>query len=291
MRLSYAQVEDFLSGLARFELSDGELTRILGEQATTLTPAYERLKQCVNAQPGGHYDETSWKVQNEEQGSFAWVKTGTDTPDTVFRIGQSRGKGNAEELRGPDEQIGITDDYGAYRHTFKRHQLCWAHPARKLRDLAQADFLTPDQHTHCQSAYQAFAALYADVRHLCATPFDLKKRLKKRDALMERFDAVVAPHPHDPQKLATIKESLRKRKRHYFTCTTSPGIPPDNNKAERSLRHLVLKRKNSYGSKTQAGADTMSVLYSVMLSLWWRSKTAFFEEFSRLLTPSVRVVA
>jgi transposase len=290
MRLSYTQVGDFLSGLAQFELSDGELAHLLAEQADTLRPEYERLKTRIDQQPGGHYDETSWKVQEGDLGNFAWVKTGTETPDTVFLIGQSRGKGNAEALKGPDDQIGITDDYGAYRTTFKRHQLCWAHPQRKLRDLAQADFLAEEQRTHCQAAYQAFAALYADVRALCVTPFDLTQRIRKRDALMERFDAVAAAHPGDPQKLATIKASLRKRKRHYFTCTTSPGIPPDNNKAERHLRHLVLKRKNSYGSKTQAGADTMSILYSVLLSLWWRSKTAFFEEFARLLNASVRVV-
>ena len=32
-----------------------------------------------------------------------------------------------------------------------------------------------------------------------------------------------------------------------------------NNKAERALRPLVIKRKLSYGSKTQKGADVISI--------------------------------
>ena len=40
-----------------------------------------------------------------------------------------------------------------------------------------------------------------------------------------------------------------------------------NNKAERALRPLVIKRKLSYGSKTQKGADVISILLSVCTTL------------------------
>lgn len=69
-------------------------------------------------------------------------------------------------------------------------------------------------------------------------------------------------------------------------CITNPDVPCDNNKAERGLRHLALKRKNSYGSKTQRMSNHMSVLYSVLLFLWWKSKLTFFQEFAQLLTAS-----
>ena len=99
---------------------------------------------------------------------------------------------------------------------------------------------------------------------------------------MERFDVVTAENKDDPPALEKIKERLRKQKERYFTCVAMPGIPPDNNKAERALRPLVLKRKMSFGSRTQDGADTMSVLYSVLLSLWWTSKETFFGEYAAL---------
>jgi Transposase IS66 family len=62
-----------------------------------------------------------------------------------------------------------------------------------------------------------------------------------------------------------------------------PNIPPDNNKAERAIRHLVIKRKACGGSKTQKGADVLSVLYSVLLSLYWRNPADYFGEYAKLL--------
>jgi len=69
----------------------------------------------------------------------------------------------------------------------------------------------------------------------------------------------------------------------YFVCIIKPNIPTTNNKAERSLRHLVIKRKKSFGSKTPKGAEIISVLYSVVMSLWWRSKKDFFRAYSEAL--------
>ena len=60
------------------------------------------------------------------------------------------------------------------------------------------------------------------------------------------------------------------------------GIPIDNNKAERALRHLVIKRKISFGSKTQRGAETTSILASVILSLKWNNPENWFKTYLAL---------
>lgn len=280
LRLSYDQIQHILSDLYAFELSQGEITNILDMEARKLTPAHEQLKTTIRDQPRVHYDETGWKVQREDQGNHAWVMTGTQTPDAVFLMGRSRGKGNAEELMGEDTQhIGISDDYGAYRNLFEKHQLCWAHPLRKLRDLTQSDTLDHKVREQCKETYAQFSSLYGDLRTILATPFNLAERMKEKDELVTRFQTIAIPHAGDPQKLKTIKESLRKNIDAYFTCLTHEGIPADNNKAERALRHLVLKRKISFGSRTQKGADTLSVLASVLLSLWWRRPHNFFGEY------------
>ncbi len=282
LRLSYEQIQQMLNDLYAFPLSQGEITTILTKEAIKLTPEFEQLKTTIREQPGAHYDETSWKVQREDQGNYAWVMTGTQTPDAVFLMGRSRGKGNAEELKENSQHIGISDDYGAYRNLFEKHQLCWAHPLRKLRDLAQSDTLDQSRWEHCRSVYQQFGSLYGDLRAILATPFNLKERIGVQDELVKRFQIIAIPHHHDPKKLATIKESLRKNIDAYFTCLTHEGIPADNNKAERALRHLVLKRNISFGSRTQKGADTLSVLASVLLSMWWRKPANFFGEYLRL---------
>lgn len=136
--------------------------------------------------------------------------------------------------------------------------------------------------TRCRSAYERFAALYGDLRAELSRPFDLEQRTRTRAAFIQRFQAIAAPCVEEPKKLSTIKETLRKNTDAYFTCMLHDGIPPDNNKAERALRHLVLKRNISFGSRTQKGADTFSILASVLLSLWWRRPKNFFQEYLSL---------
>lgn len=282
--LSYEQIKSFLGGAINLKVSDGEIARMIGKEASLLSPVFERLKANIRGQPSVHYDETSWKVQKAEQGNHAWVMTGTETVEAIFLLGRSRGKGNIEELRGEKnpEQIGISDDYGAYKNAFRTHALCWAHPYRKLRDLKTSEGLSLEKQNHCKRVYEQFAKLYHDVQNFVAGTCrkTQEKVLKFKENTMKRFERIVQLHPLDPLKMRRIKKRMLEQKNRYFVCVSQKGVPADNNKAERALRPLVLKRKNSYGSKTQAGADRLSILYSVLLSAWWRSKETFFKDYS-----------
>jgi len=283
---SFEKVRTFLRDVCGIAISDGEITAILHEQKRLLLPAYNALAARVRDAPGAHYDETGYPVQEEGQGQFGWVKTAVNTSDAIFALGRTRGKGNAEELRGkPSAQIAVTDDYGAYRTLFgKHHALCWAHPARKLRDLARSQTLSAEKRVHCGQIYAVFCVLYEEVRMMLAQPFVAEDRKEKAANVRSRLRLLAAPSPLDPGKLATMKESMKKNAEKYVTCLLHPGIPADNNKAERSLRPLVIKRKLSFGSKTQKGADTMSVLLSVLMSLWWSKPKNFFAAYGKLLT-------
>jgi len=287
LRLSFTQISSLINDLADIQLSDGEISNILEQQAKQLLPHYHALKANIRGQPGAHFDETTYRVQQEEQSKYGWVMTGTENTDTVFRLGQSRGKGNAEKLQGKEnkEQIGITDDYGAYRKLFKKqkHQLCWAHLIRKLRDLSESDKLAPQRSKHCQQVYQSLKVIYQELKDGLAADFNINKRKQVKQKLLKRLTKLATAQSKDPDKLRRIKKSLHKNQDKYFTCLLYPGIPPTNNKAERALRHLVLKRRISRGSKTQKGADVMSVLHSVILSLWWRKPKNFFQEYALLL--------
>ena len=288
LRLSYEQVQDFLESTSGINVSNGEISNILKKESDQLEPAFERLKVTIRGKPAVHYDETGWKVQKMQQGNYAWVMTDTETTDTIFLIGRSRGKGNIDELRGSDnhDQIGISDDYGAYKNTFNIHSLCWAHHHRKLRDLKNSGALSIEKKKHCEEAYKNFAKLYDDIQKLINKTTPEKISLSTKNKYKNRFNKITKLHLLDPLKLKKIKIRLKEQKECYFVCVEKKGIPLDNNKAERALRHLVLKRKNSYGSKTQAGANKMSILYSVLLSAWWRSKKAFFQEYNQFF-PSI----
>ena len=76
---------------------------------------------------------------------------------------------------------------------------------------------------------------------------------------------------------------MQTYKNQLFTCLEYENADATNNKAEIKLRHLVLKRKMSFGTKTKKGDRTLEINLSVLLSLWWQNRKDFFFNFNRLL--------
>jgi hypothetical protein len=201
---------------------------------------------------------------------------GTETKEAIFLLGKSRGGGNVKALH-PKPVIGITDDYGAYKNAFEYHQLCWAHPYRKFRDLAESLELTGKQKENCISDFKVFSKIYAKIKQIMLTEFDYDKT---RKYFIKKMSDFAKPNVDDTAKTRTLKTTLFKNIEQYLTCLKFPDIVPiDNNKAERGLRHLVIKRKISYGSKTDKGAETTSILASVLLSLKWMNPNTFFQKY------------
>jgi transposase len=288
-QFSYSQILDFAENCLHLKISEGEIAKIIADQANKLKPAYEDLLKSIRRQPAIHLDETSWNIAFPDAfgGNFAWAMTGSSETGVVYAFGKNRGQGNARALLGDEfHGVGVTDDYNAYKNIFDhgRHALCWAHPDRKIRDLGNSEKLSPEKKELCRQTSERFSALYKRVREISAAAFVKEDRLKEELLLKKDFQNIVSPNKNDPGKLASIKRRLKEQIDCYFVCITSPGIPPDNNKAERMLRHLVIKRKKSFGSKTPQGADVMSTLYSVVMSLWFRSKKDFFRAYSEALS-------
>jgi hypothetical protein len=287
-QLSHSQMLDFLKSCLHLEISEGEIAHILAEQATKLKASYEDLLRSIQSEDAVHLDETGWKVAFNDafSGNFTWVMAGVESSDVVYSFGKSRGGGNISPLLGDFNGIGITDGYTAYSNVFEKgkHALCWAHPDRKIRDLKNSESLSEKKKLHCKKVSDEFSELYAEVRKISASEFVQEERMKAKEILMEKFKKIVAPDKKDPSKLVAIKKSLLKQSKCYFVCIATPNIPTDNNKAERALRHLTIKRKKSFGSKTPKGAAIMSVLYSVVMSLWFRSKENFFVSYDEALS-------
>jgi transposase len=253
-RLSHNQIQEHLNDVFGVSVSIGEIGNILEAEANHLRPEYEYLKHSVVSGVATHYDETGWKVQKEEDGKYGWVATSAENNDTIFMLGKNRGKGNIEDLG--VATVGITDDYGAYRNAFLEHQLCWAHPQRKLRDLVESDEIPEEKREQCKNTYHQFSNLYHKIRKTIG--IEISPYLKTR--FQNLFNQLSESHSLDPTPLERIK------------------------KAERALRHMVIKRKISFGSKTQRGAETTSILASVILSLKWNDPTNWFQKYLKMTT-------
>ena len=287
-QLSNNQIIDFADGCLRFKIAKGEICKILEEQAQKLRPAYENLKVRIRDNPVNQMDESGWKVakQGAKDGDYVWVTTPAKSTDTVFEFGKNRGGGNIKNLQG-DDYTGITvsDDYNGYKNAFEigKHALCWAHPFRKFRLLATSKNLNKKKKEHCRKEYIIFAKLYDEIKKVVDSPFKRKTRLREKNRLMKQFLKMTQIKKDDPLKLKKIKKRMKEQRECYFVCVLNEGVPMDNNKAERALRHLVIKRKKSFGSKTSKGAKILSILYSVGMSLWWKDKQNFFKAYEEAL--------
>lgn len=273
-RLSFGQIQYLLSDTYNFAISQGEIVKILNREALKLRPFYERLRKQIQGEPVVHLDETGWRLFIDQDRSYAWVMSGAQSQESVFLVGESRGKGNADKLLGKNfNGFVVSDDYVAYKK-LKNHQLCWAHLIRKFRDLAKSNELKEDQRSYCQKEYSNLCVIYNDLQ---------QDRSKERyDEFSQRLTKLSVTRSADSRKLARLKMALRGNIQKYLTCLEDPRIPLTNNQAERSLRHLVLKRKISFGSLTKKTADNLAILSSVILSLRQRYQSNFFREYLRV---------
>lgn len=290
---SYDQVIHILWDLYRFKITDGEITNILDTRRLELLPEYEKLKETIRAGPAVHMDESRYPIQSESGAGYVFSMSSTTNSDVVFHLGDSRGKGHIEMLLGVQkgktyQGIGITDRYSAYKHLFvgdngvNRHQICWAHLQRTARDLTHLECLTRQKRNHVTQFYQQLAAIYASIRVYQAKPFNAAKRQIQAADLLEQTTQLCRPHPLDPKKLQSLKAGILEYQVSLFICLSENNIPADNNRAERDIRKLVMKRKKSFGVKTQKGARTLEVLLSVAWSYYNRDRDNFFQNFHAL---------
>lgn len=262
-RQSYSQVQDVLKQTYEFDISEGEIAKILEKEGNRLRPEYERLKARIRGEPSVHLDETGWNLfMGDGFRRYAWTMVGGVSGESVFTLGKTRGKGNAVGLLGDSGAVLVSDDYAAYRDRDK-HQLCCAHILRKLRDLARSGEIEGEVHDRCVHAYETFAGIYADIEEARTS----KNPASAHDPLLKRLRSFSTPDPADCAKLARIRKQVADRAENYLTCLLHPSVAADNNAAERSLRHVVLKRKISFGSLSEKTAGTLAILLSVLLSL------------------------
>lgn len=279
--LSYAQVIQLVSSLYELHLTDGEIANVLSKQHEVWRPVYEQLKADVRASPVKHYDETPWKIVSSDNTGYAWVMSASGSPNTVFHLATSRGSRNARDLHGDSNPNGIhiTDDYGPYRNLSGQQQLCWAHLYRCIRDLRRNENLPKEQLPYVKCWYEGFASIYQDLRSYLAEPYVVALRQRQSDELWQYIKALAnhsAPDEGEPDKLTRLKaQLLRAGKDRLFTCLVA-NTACDNNRAERDLRPLVLKRKRSFGSKTEKGAKALSTVLSICTTTWRTNPSNYF---------------
>lgn len=284
--MSYAQVANLMLSLYGLVISDGEIANILQGRHKTWLPAYNQLKADIRAAPVRHYDETPWKIQSADNAGYAWVMSAANSPKTLFYCATSRGAPHAKQLHGKNSAaVHISDDYQAYRTLPGSQQLCWVHLYRTIRDLRYNANLPAEQLTFVTHWYEQFAAIYQDLRLYLSEPYDEVVRKTQAEELWRRIQTLTkqqTPTDGEPDKLRRLKAQLLRAGKDRLLVCLPKDTPCDNNRAERDIRQLVLKRKRSFGSKSERGAQALATVLSLCTTTWRTNPNNYFQQLALL---------
>jgi transposase len=264
-RWPYGRIQWYLATVHGLRLSQGALVGAVRTVARQGAARAAQIREQVRASPVVHADETGWR----ENGRNGYVWTFSTPTARAFVRGSRAGSVVDAALSPAFAGVLVSDFYAAYDHVPTAKQRCWAHLLRDVHALRQQH---PDD-----AALAAWAtrlhALFERGRAGATGPTPGPRAAQRQQqALRAALQAALVelatvPAMEPPPVYQTLAGRLRRYEGELFTFVTEPGVPPDNNAAERSLRHLVTQRKISGGTRSPEGSETLMVA-STLFGTW-----------------------
>lgn len=235
--------------------------------ALHLEEVVERIKnEILSSNLCAHLDETPWPIQIKEQDDgYMWVLSNQAGSYYCFEPTRSGtvSKNLLENYTGPV----MADGYVGYNRLKKLENIvlanCWAHARRKFIEI---EINYPSE---CKEILDLTDELFKLER--VAKDFDQLKILReiKSKPLIEQIHKWLIENLATARSESGLLNAIEYSLKYWIGLTQflkDIRIPLTNNEAERTIRHAVVGRKNSYGSRTHNGADVSATLYSIIES-------------------------
>lgn len=263
---SYSTIETWMEDVMQVPVSRGYLAKLCtGTISASLAEAYEELEAAIPRQQQLGSDETSLK----DNGKKHWIWCITAATFSLFHIAATRSREVLERLVGTEFAGYLNFDYFSANCSFAwnyqiKAQYCWAHLIRDIRFLhekhphkrtkAWAEQLL-DRSRRLFSAWHARDEMSgAGFHRSMITHRDRFLELvrdppssKEAGNLAARF-AIVEYSTADPQELQEYDLS-----QDYFRFMFAEGVEPTNNHNEQQIRHCVIDRRITQGTRGEAG--------------------------------------
>jgi transposase len=134
----------------------------------------------------------------------------------------------------------------------------------------------------------ALIPLLAQAMHLRSQDTSDEQYYRQARKLRKKIIAISRSPAHH-LGIRAIQDIFTTHEGRLFHWVTDRRVPADNNHAERNLRPTVIARKVSFGSSSDAGAETRSVLMSVLHTLnKRRGKESLESAIKRILDEIVK---
>jgi hypothetical protein len=281
-RLPLRTIQWLLGAWHGLHLSTGALVGLLKAVVDRAQPALEELRARVRGSPAVGADETGWR----EDGDNGHIWSFSTPTLRLFHYAHSRAGAVVQEVLGEVyEGTLVSDFYAAYNIHDGPHQRCWVHLLRDIHDLRAAHPGDGEVAAWAEAVHD----LYLEAKQVAAGDADLAARVAARAAIERRLSAACAPYWHRdcPRPQATLCQRIDRFLDELFEFVLDPALPSDNNRAERSLRPLVIARKISGGSRSAEGSTVRMALASLFGTWQAQDRDPLTACHDLLLTPSL----
>jgi len=239
-------------------ISEGEISNILTKEMHNIFSIEKQtifeagLKQADYL----NIDETGAR----HKGINYYLHTVCNGRFSVFFIRQNKRRSTIREILGlngeeqTDKPI-ITDDAGQYIGISSYHALCWIHEIRYYNKMSP--FLN-----HHKSVLNAFLTEMWNLYELL-TRYKENPDQNMKTFIQEKFDSIfsiVTGYETLDKRIAMTK----KKRGELLMILEYPNVPLHNNIAEIAVREGVIKRKISYGTRSDLGKLAWENMLSIM---------------------------
>ncbi len=285
LRLPINAIQKYLKLFHTLDLSEGEIVKILDMVANIGKPKYDNLLEQIRTASSVHADETGGR-QNGVNGYF-WSFSTENLHYLMYR--KSRGKIVVEEVVGSDSEkfngVLTTDFYAAYNTYAGFHQRCWVHYLRDIHELKQEYKKHPPLNKWAKQVKQIYeeAKSYKGPDSNLPIYLQTKERIDKQREFEQRLRKTCMPYVKKDTPMSTLSARAITFLPELFVFVRFPNVKSDNNPAERIIRHTVVARKISGGTKTSKGSETKAILTS-LFDTWQLQELNPFQQCKLLLS-------
>ena len=237
-------------------ISSGSLFHVFHRIAKILKPSLENIINDYKNSHIKHADETGWRTDGNS--GYAWIFCSDNT--TIFQFKNSRSSSVAKSILGEEKLKGflVVDRYNGYNKIKCKIQYCYAHLLRTIKDLGK-EFDSDE----VQNFVSNMIYYLSEAMHLRNLDISDKKYYKKAKEIKEEIIKLIE-YPYKHFGIQNIQEIFKESEKRLYHWVTDRKVPPDNNTAERELRPTVIARKVSFGSQSENGAKTRSIIMSYL---------------------------
>ena len=265
--ISYRKTAELFRGMFGLDFVPASAFGFDKKAASRGSPIYHDLHEKIKVTDNAHADETSWR--NDGIGHYVWFAGNEDL--AYFHIDRHRSSNVAKLIFGDNyEGVIIRDRYAAYNGIGSDWQACLAHIRRNAKDIRKEhnfldqeirDAATEHFCDKVMSLCSEACRIGAELNHgnlPWDSAADFEKQLSKKLVKICRKPLCFKP----AETLRTFL--IGPESSSLFAFLRHKGVQPTNNHAEQSLRHMVIFRKLSFGTRSQTGIKTHSILPSLV---------------------------